>query len=210
MRGLRTALILVLVAVAILPASAGADARRRPPPRLRHATIVTLDHVTVGPSGSFSGRIDSDRHCLGARRVDLATSPGRVVLKRTTTDPSGAFNGLASLSNGNYVAIARGEVRRSHVCLAARSDPTDLVTLDITIDGTGTGTVTFDPPDVTCAASCSESYERGTSVTLTANPGANSTFYGWRDVLGCGIAPSCTVPMDSDQSGTATFTAVPF
>jgi hypothetical protein len=74
----------------------------------------------------------------------------------------------------------------------------------LTVTTSGTGTVTSNPAGINCPADCSEHYDTGT-VTLTANPGADSTFAGW---TGCDVVEadgSCTMTMNGDRSVTATF-----
>lgn len=59
---------------------------------------------------------------------------------------------------------------------SAGPDPTGRL-LAVTISGTGTGSVTGTGID--CPNDCSETLEPSSSITLTATPGANSTFGGW-------------------------------
>jgi hypothetical protein len=69
-------------------------------------------------------------------------------------------------------------------------------TLSITQGGTGTGTVTGNPPGTTFSA--------GTVVALTAAPSASSTFTGWSG--GCtGTSPTCSVTLNNNTAVTATF-----
>ena len=77
-------------------------------------------------------------------------------------------------------------------------------TLTVTKSGTGSGTVTSNPAGINCGADCSETYNQGTSVTLTPAPDAGSTFTGWSGA--CSGAGACTVSMTSDKTVTATFT----
>ncbi|MBI3499170.1 MAG: hypothetical protein HY058_17890, partial [Proteobacteria bacterium] len=51
--------------------------------------------------------------------------------------------------------------------------------LSVTLAGSGSGTVTSSPAGINCSAgTCSASFNQGTAVTLTASPGAGSTFAG--------------------------------
>jgi hypothetical protein len=75
--------------------------------------------------------------------------------------------------------------------------------LTVSKAGTGTGTVTSSPAGINCGATCSASYDTGTSVTLTASPSAGSTFAGWSGA--CTGTGSCVVTMNAAQSVTATF-----
>ncbi len=68
--------------------------------------------------------------------------------------------------------------------------------LNITKAGTGSGTVTNTPSGST--------FKAGTSVTLTAAPGANSSFAGWSGACS-GSASTCTITMNANASVTATF-----
>lgn len=72
--------------------------------------------------------------------------------------------------------------------------------------GTGSGTVTSNPPGINCGTTCSASFVTGTSVTLTAAAANGSTFAGWTGGT-CGGTGTCTV---SDvATDTATFNASP-
>ncbi|MBI5501897.1 MAG: hypothetical protein HY907_16760 [Deltaproteobacteria bacterium] len=51
--------------------------------------------------------------------------------------------------------------------------------LTVTTPGAGSGTVTSDPPGIDCGADCTELYDPGTVVSLTARPDGLSTFEGW-------------------------------
>ena len=79
----------------------------------------------------------------------------------------------------------------------------------LTVNVSGSGTVTSDPSGINCPGTCSTSFDNGTEVTLTATPGADSAFSGWGgDCAGCGSDTSCTITMDADKTCTATFVAL--
>src|SRR5262249_5602366 len=70
--------------------------------------------------------------------------------------------------------------------------------------GSGSGTVTSSPAGINCGIDCSEVYEAGTEVTLTAAAASGSTFSGWSgDCTGTG---ACKVKMSQTRKVTATFT----
>jgi uncharacterized repeat protein (TIGR02543 family) len=73
-------------------------------------------------------------------------------------------------------------------------------TLTVNTVGTGSGSVTLDPPGGT--------YDEGTIVTLTASADAGSTFEGWSGAAS-GTANPVTVTMDGDKTVTATFDLIP-
>ena len=81
-------------------------------------------------------------------------------------------------------------------------------TFTVTPAGTGTGTVTSSPAGINCGGSCTNGFALGTTVTLTATPGALSTFAGWSGA--CTGTGSCIVAVDGAKSVTATFTLQTF
>jgi hypothetical protein len=77
--------------------------------------------------------------------------------------------------------------------------------LSVAIQGDGSGTVTVTPPGTQCGSVCTESYDLGTGVTLTAHPAGDSVFAGWGGAC-TGTSPTCALTMDGPKSVTATFT----
>ena len=76
-------------------------------------------------------------------------------------------------------------------------------TLTLTKTGAGDGTVNSSPSGINCGMTCSESFDTGTMVTLTAIPDATSAVAGWSGA--CSGTGACTVTMDAAKSVTATF-----
>jgi alpha-tubulin suppressor-like RCC1 family protein/subtilase family serine protease len=71
-------------------------------------------------------------------------------------------------------------------------------------DGDGTGTVASSPLGIDCGADCTEAFDPGTAVTLTATADANSTFNGWTGG-GCAGTGACLLTISADTTVTATF-----
>ena len=80
--------------------------------------------------------------------------------------------------------------------------------LTVTKSGSGQGTVTSTPAGIDCGTDCNQPYDRGTNVTLTAEPNQNSTFDGWSGACG-GSGTTCNVAMTDSKSVTATFVLKP-
>jgi len=76
--------------------------------------------------------------------------------------------------------------------------------LSVTRAGTGTGRVTSSPAGILCGEDCTQSYDRGTLVNLTASPTGGSTFAGWSGATDC---QDGVVTLTSDLACTATFNA---
>jgi len=74
--------------------------------------------------------------------------------------------------------------------------------------GTGSGTVTSTDGFINCGATCWNSYNSITSVTLNATPSSGSSFAGWS--AGCsGTGPATVVLVDANKTCTATFNLQP-
>lgn len=67
----------------------------------------------------------------------------------------------------------------------------------------GPGSIVSSPAGIQCGSTCSQAFDAGTLVTLTAQPAAGAVFNGWSLCAGTG---SCQVTMDAARSITATFT----
>jgi hypothetical protein len=87
------------------------------------------------------------------------------------------------------------------------SSGTCLVPVVVAKAGSGSGTVTSSPAGISCGATCSHSYDAGTSVTLTATPATGSVFSGWSGA--CSGTGACHLTMNQAKAVTATFTALP-
>jgi hypothetical protein len=70
--------------------------------------------------------------------------------------------------------------------------------------GTGSGTVTSVPAGISCGADCTQDYDHGTEVTLSAEPAVDSIFAGWSGAC-TGNATDCIVDMNATKSVTAIF-----
>lgn len=76
--------------------------------------------------------------------------------------------------------------------------------LSVVRSGAGSGTVTSSPGVIDCGATCSDTYNFGRSVTLTASAAADSDFTGWSGG-GCSGTSTCIVTISADTTVTAAF-----
>jgi len=81
---------------------------------------------------------------------------------------------------------------------APASNPT------LTVATAGSGAVTSTPAGIDCGSTCSQAYQAGTVVTLTAQPGAGWLFAQWTGAC-AGSSTTCTLTIDSTTSVTAEF-----
>lgn len=73
----------------------------------------------------------------------------------------------------------------------------------LTVNISGTGTVTSNPAGIRCGNDCTELYATGTVVTLNAKSGRGIPFTGWSGA--CTGTGTCAVTMDAAKTVTATF-----
>ena len=80
-------------------------------------------------------------------------------------------------------------------------------TLSVSKTGAGTGTVTSNVGSINCGATCADTYDAGTVVTLTAVAQAGSHFTGWSGG-GCAGTGTCQVTMNAATAVAANFVPV--
>ena len=114
--------------------------------------------------------------------------------------PSYLCSGLAGYDGPTGLGTPNGVV-------AFGEPPSSTYSLNYTAAGAGTGTVGFSPSGTTasCTGSCTNSYNSGTVVTLTAGPATGSVFSGWSGNSACSGTGTCQLTMSAAQSVTATF-----
>ncbi|MFZ3137531.1 MAG: CARDB domain-containing protein [Thermodesulfovibrionales bacterium] len=112
---------------------------------------------------------------------------------------SGIQNNLRSITYGNNTFVAVGPD------IILQSDPIiSQFTLTISTIGNGDCTVTSNPSGIICGPDCSENYNEGTVVTLTAEPDGNSVFAGWSGGA-CTGTGTCVTTLNSDKTVIANF-----
>jgi Tol biopolymer transport system component len=168
------------------------------------ATFVRRFALTVSRAGSGSGTITSAPAGVscGADCTE-AYADGTVVTLTPEPASDSAFAGWGGDCTGAGVTTATMTQNRS--CLATF----DLVgsaqvTLIVGRAGTGSGSVTSDPPGIACGGDCAETYAINTLVALTAAPAAGSRFVGWSGG-GCSGAGACVVTLTATTTLLATF-----
>jgi hypothetical protein len=70
--------------------------------------------------------------------------------------------------------------------------------------GTGTGTAIANIPGINCGSDCAETYDLGTSLSITATADVSSTFAGWSGDCAAIVGDVCDVTIDTATSRTVT------
>jgi hypothetical protein len=162
-------------------------------------TIVTnqggigTNHITPNPT-SGDGYYDN------GTSVSLTADPSANVGGSPYTFQNWTGNVAGSPNVSNPVSVAMNQARS-----VTANYSLDTFGLTVSKDGTGSGSVTSSPAGIDCGATCSNTFDYGTSLTLTATPSTGSTFTGWSGA-GCSGTDDCVVTVDAAKSVTATFT----
>jgi hypothetical protein len=147
---------------------------------------------TAGPNGAISPSTPQTVNYYQTAAFTITPNTGYHIA---------LVSGCSGTLNGN--TYTTGPVTAD--CAVSATFATDTYVLTVAEIGTGGGTVTSSPSGINCGGTCSASFTYGTSVTLTAVPGANSLFAGWSGG-GCSGTGTCVTTMDAAKTVTATFT----
>ena len=155
--------------------------------------------VNVVGSGSVTSSVRPvSTVALTARRT---TDDGTVVTLSQTPATGFEFAGWSGACTGTGACSVTMDAAKS---VTATFTP---IQRTLTTSVLGSGSVTSSPAGIDCGLDCSQDYDDGTVVTLTASPDAGWQFVGWSGA--CSGLGSCTVTMDQAQSVTATFDPLP-
>ena len=166
--------------------------------------------VTVTTAGTGTGFVDSS-----PASIDCGlNNPAKTVCADNfddgtavtlTAHPTGGttftgFTGSGCSGSGNTCVVTADQARAVTATFAAPPDRT------LTVSVTGPGKVTG--AGIDCPGDCSQTYAQGTSVQLTATPGASATFSGWASDCAGSSGTGCTLTMSADRTAGASFAAV--
>src|SRR5262245_29205685 len=133
--------------------------------------------VTIRISGNGSGTVQSTPtgiDCGGSGCSGIFPSGTSITLHATPDAGSqfGGWTGGGCSGTDDCSVIVSGDMDIQPAFVLAN-------TVLVTMDGTGTGTVTSTPTGVNCPGDCDEIFGPGQTVALQAVPAANSIFVGW-------------------------------
>jgi outer membrane protein OmpA-like peptidoglycan-associated protein len=178
-----------------------------------YAIAASPDGSVIYVGGNGITAVSGSDSAQGVVAIDVET--GALTSWRVT---AGEVRGISTSDAVVYVAgyfnVVGGQPRENTVAVSATGNvlepwpmnPTEAVTLDVSIPDTAPGAVTSDPGGINCGASCAYSYSVGSSVVLTAVPEAGYELESWTGVC-TGTSTTCTVTLAQSVSTVATFRA---
>ena len=166
------------------------------------STTVTVTHVSGGPN---VGPVDFSISGLPSgvtAAFSLSSCTPTCNSTLTFTAGGGATQGVYPITieaTDKYLSIKQIYKTTYTLTIAKRT-----LTVTKSSAGAANGTVTSSPSGINCGADCSEVYNYGTSVTLTASNTNGAVFLNWTGAC-TGSGTTCTVNMDADKSVNAAF-----
>ncbi|MBL0141440.1 MAG: hypothetical protein IPP91_05095 [Betaproteobacteria bacterium] len=165
-------------------------------------TTTTLPSVTHG--ASYTQQISvSGGFAPYAFSLLSGTPPPGIVL-----EAGGTVTGAAT-QTGTFNFTVQGQDAGGSGDTQALSITVNPILRTLNIDKSGQGTVVSSPAGIDCGATCSASFERGTSISLGAVAATGYVFTGWSGG-GCSGTGTCVVSLDASTTVSATFTPVNF
>lgn len=168
--------------------------------------------LTVSPAGEGEGTVTSEAPNQGINcRPDCSKSypSGTIVTLTAKAKEGSTFESWSGGCSGTGSCTLTMDKDQSVTASFKKSPPPPtFFRLTVMKEGTGSGTVTSEPPNqgINCGPDCSATFENKTDITLTASAADASVFKEWGGAcVDAGTNLSCTLTMDSDKSVTATF-----
>ncbi|HEX2626764.1 MAG TPA: hypothetical protein VHL56_07635, partial [Candidatus Limnocylindrales bacterium] len=182
------------------------------------ARAVTYAYLAITLSGNGSGVYHSDDGQIDCHIFDGVADPrgcdgqyelgsnGSVTVGYTITPEYGSciqyFDTCDARSNSGTITFSSNATDEAIFNLL----PTYLVSVGKS--GAGSGTITSTPSGISCGATCSANFPKGTTVTLNASPASGSAFTSWSGAC-AGQGASCSLLITSARSTTALFAKLP-
>jgi hypothetical protein len=159
--------------------------------------------LVVAKSGTGSGSVASAPagiSCGSVCQANFAT--GSTVTLTVSPHTGSAFAGWSGACTGTGTCVV---TMNNYQYVSATFNRTGY-RLTVSKSGTGSGPVSSSPAGISCGSACSADFAPGTTVTLSASPGANSEFAGWSGA--CSGTSTCVLTLNADVGVTASFIAV--
>jgi len=166
--------------------------------------------LTVSKAGSGAGTVTSSPAGIscGATCSNVPFTNGSTVTLTAAPDANSNFGSFSSNCTPVTGTPTQCTIRMSAAATVTVTFSAKTFPLTVSKAGSGTGTVASSPTGITCGATCTASFNAGSTVTLTATPDAGNSFTSWTS--NCtpvtGTPTQCTIAMSAAATVTATFT----
>ena len=173
---------------------------------------IPLSGIISGPGGELAAEI---RLTYFVIKVPLPSTAGwslgdggRCVIFDAEGTSLASLSGSGKYVDGNDPTSIQGYLNEVDASSTAGITPAPVTEYSLTIDAStineGSGLITSQPAGIDCGNTCTYEFDSGAQVTLTAAPGAATTFGGWSGAC-TGTGTTCTVTMSSAETVKAIF-----
>jgi hypothetical protein len=183
----------------------GADnsATSKEPSTILTSYTFTYPPNTLTVANSGNGTVTSSPSGINCGSTCSASFPGGSTVTLTATPASGfSFAGWGGACSGTGSCSVTMNTAQS---VSASFVPGMATSYALTVNASGSGTVTSSPAGINCGSTCSASYQSGTVVSLTQTANSGFAFAGWGGA--CSGVGTCIVTMSAAQSVSASFAA---
>jgi len=130
---------------------------------------------------------------------------GTLITLTATPDTGAAVTGWSGCANvsGNQCMVTINDAKSVTVAFGSAQ-----YALDVSLSGSGSGSVASTPPGIACPGICQANFDPGTPVLLKAYPAVTSVFDFWSGACS-GQHGDCGVTMNAPASVDAAFSVIP-
>jgi List-Bact-rpt repeat protein len=165
-------------------------------------SVATGLALTVSRGGTGQGTVSSNPAGISCGTDCVETYPTGTVVTLSAIAASGStFDGWSG--GGCAGSDPCTLIGNAPVTVAATFTAAPPTSYPLSVTESGPGAVTSSPAGINCGADCSESYVRGTIVSLMATPANGARFLGWTGA--CSGTGACSVTLTAASTVSATF-----
>jgi hypothetical protein len=156
---------------------------------------------------SGAGMVASNPAGISCGTVCSKSYPGGSTVTLTATpDAQMTFTGWSGGGCGGTAACTISQTGSVAVSATfAAIPPPSPASYTLSVNRSGSGTVSSFPAGINCGGGCAANFVSGTTVTLGATPGKNQKFLGWQGSGCSGTATTCSVTINAATAVWATF-----
>jgi hypothetical protein len=166
------------------------------------ATFVQQFTLSVTASGNGAGHVTSNPlgiDCPGPA-CSITVDAGTSVELLASADATSRFSGWSGACTGGACVVTVSSDSSANAAFVRQFDVQTAIA--------GSGSVASSPAGIACPGDCSERFDTGTDVVLTATPAAGWRFTGWSGGAACTGSGTCTISAAAYQLSMVTATFV--
>jgi len=163
--------------------------------------------LTVKKTGTGTGKVTSSPAGIDCGATCSASfDHGTEVTLEAKADAGSEFKGWSGACSGTGTCKVTMTAAKEVTATFDEEPKGTSFPLTVVVEGSGSGTVTSDKGAISCNPFCTDEYEAGTKVVLTATAAPGSVFYSWKYCDSGGVnGRQCTVTVDKAKTVKATF-----